>query len=237
MKKKILFSLATILFVIGGVAAFSAYEAHVINVTAHIENALKITPASGELDFGTVFPQEYLEERIWITTSESFCEEDQRRVLAIDYKIVQKPKPIWPIPATCDYSADPDVTIEDMRTYCHDNPENLMCCYPSLCPYLSKTPAYEDDPPYTDYGVLAFHDPSDPLSIAKGTIHKDFDLSDEWIIDLAVPCFEGYCSQDWPAFIASHNPDADPSLYEAIGDPEGTDFGCDLWVEVTDIYQ
>src|SRR4030042_7139843 len=92
MKKKIALSLVTILVVLGGVAAMSAYEAHVINVTAHIENALKIYPLSKELKFGTVFPHEYRTEQITITTSESFCASTQRRVLNINYKIVQKPK-------------------------------------------------------------------------------------------------------------------------------------------------
>ena len=107
---------------------------------------------------------------------------------------------------------------------------------PSLCPYLSKTPKYIDKDPYTDYGVLAFHDPEDPTSVAVGTIHKDFDLMDEWTIDLVVPCFEGTCGQDWPAFVASYNLDADPRDYEAPAELEEEDFGCDLWIEVTDIY-
>ena len=59
---------------------------------------------------------------------------------------------------------------------------------------------------------------------------------DEWTIDLVVPCFEGMCGQDWPAFVASHNPDADPHDYEAPFELESSTFGCDLWVEVTDIY-
>jgi len=225
MSKKILFGLSTILVVIGGIAAMSAYEAHVINVTAHIENALKVLPLSGELVFGTVFPQEYLEKRIWITTSQSFCEGDQRRVLAIDYKIVQKPKPIWPIPEVCEFYGLPEVTIEDMRAYCHDYSEDLDCCYPSLCPYLSKDPIDDDPEPYDDHGVAAFHDPNDPSSISTGTIHKDNDLSDEWIIDLDVPCFEGYCAQDWTYY-----------GWELPYELESETFGCDLWVEVTDIY-
>ena len=224
MKKKIVLSLVAIVTVTGGVAALSAYEAYVINVTAHIENALKVLPFSKELVFGTVFPQEYQEKRIWVTTSESFCDSDQRRVLNIDYKIVQKPKCINDIGEYASFDYDT-----------HECPVGYTEM-PSLCPYLSKTPVYEDPSPYTDYGVLAFHDPEDPSSIATGTINKDNDLSDEWIIDLVVPCFEGYCAQDWPAFVAQYNPDADPRDYEAIGDPDGTDFGCDLWVEVTDIY-
>ena len=55
MKKKILLSIIAVATVIGGVAAMSAYEAHVVNVTAHIENALKVIPPE-KLVFGTVFP-------------------------------------------------------------------------------------------------------------------------------------------------------------------------------------
>ena len=224
MKKKIILSLIAVVVVFGGVAAMSAYEAHVINVTAHIENALKVLPFSKELVFGAVFPQEYMEKPIWITTSESFCEGDQRRVLNIDYKIVQKPK--------CINAAGEYAPVDYDTHQCPDTYTEM----PSLCPYLSKTPKYIDPSPYTDYGVPAFHNPEDPSSVAVGTINKDEDLMDEWTIDLVVPCFEGYCSQDWPAFVASHNPDADPRDYEAVGDPMGTTFGCDLWVEVTDIY-
>ncbi|MBZ9572904.1 hypothetical protein KJA17_01840, partial [Patescibacteria group bacterium] len=143
MKKKILLIIITVVVVAGGVAAFSAFEAHVINVTAHIENALKVLPVTGELTFGTVFPQEYLEKKIWITTSESFCDPDQERVYDIGYKIVQKPKPIWPVPEKCIMYPD-DPTIEEAREYCHTYPEDLDCCYPLLCPYLSKIPVYED---------------------------------------------------------------------------------------------
>jgi len=222
MKKKILLLLVAIMVVVSGVAAFSAFEAHIINVTAHIENALKAFPS--ERDFGTVFPQEYHEKRIFITTSESFCEFDQRRVLNIDYKIVQKPKCINEVG---------EYAPVDWDT--HQCPEgyNEM---PVLCPYLSKTPAYIDKEPYTDYGVRAFHDPNDPSSIAFGTINKDNDLQDEWIIDLATPCFEEQCGQDWPEFVWQYNPDADPHDYEAPAQYESSTFGCDLWIEVTNIY-
>ena len=242
MKKKIILGLIALVTVVGGVAAMSAYEAHVINVTAHIENALKVTPATGELEFGTVFPQEYHEKKIWITTSTSFCDTDQRRVLAIDYKIVQKPK--------CECIFDPVTQLEQFRIYCNEeqyapvdydthacpvHPDGFQAYVemPLLCPYLSKTPVQEDPSPYTDYGVPAFHG---PLAIATGTIHKDNDLMDEWVIDLAVPCFEGYCAQDWGEFVAQHNPAADPDDYMLPAELESSDFGCDLWVEVTDIY-
>jgi len=220
MKKKIALSLVAVVAVVGGVVAMSAYEAHVINVTAHIENALRVTP-NAPIAFGTVFPQEYFERNLFVTTSESFCAGDQRRVLNIDYKIVQKAK--------CINEAGEYAPVDYATHLCPDGYKEM----PLLCPFLSKTPVYEDPAPYTDYGVPAFHDPS---VVAIGTINKDHDLLDEWIIDLAVPCFEGYCSQDYDEFVHSHNPDADPHDFEALGDPNGTDFGCDLWIEVTNIY-
>ena len=59
MKKKILLGLVAVLIVISGVAGMSAFEAHVINVTAKIENALKVDTTP--IDYGTVFPQEALD--------------------------------------------------------------------------------------------------------------------------------------------------------------------------------
>lgn len=222
MKKRILILSLSVVAVAGSILGASAYEAHIINVTAHIENALRVFPA--EKDFGTIFPQEYSQKSIFITTSSSFCQPTQRRVLNIDYKIVQKPK--------CKNAAGEYAPVNYATHQCPDGYMEMI----SLCPYLSKTPAQTDNAPYTDYGVLPFHDPSDPSSVATGTINKDHDLQDEWIIDLPAPCFKGYCSQDWPEFVHSYNPDADPHDYELVGDPDGTDLGCDLWVEVTNIY-
>ncbi len=211
MRRKILLSLIAIIAVVSGVAALSAYEAHVINVTAKIENALRIIPPNQELAFGTVFPQEYFEKSFFITLSGSFIE--QERVLNIDYKIVQKPKCVNPAGEYAPVELDT-----------HECPAGYTEM-PSLCPYLSKTPRYIDEEPYTDYGVPAFHDPDDPLSVATGIVNKDDDRWDEWIIDLNVPCFEGMCAQDW----THQGWELDPNL-------ESETFGCDLWVEVTDIY-
>ena len=223
MIKKTLIILASILTVGIGITVMSAFEAHVINVTAHIENALKVMPFE-DLNFGTVFPQEHLEKRIWITTSKSFCNSTQRRVLNIDYKIVQKPK--------CVNSVGEYAPVGYDTHQCPDGYEEM----PLLCPYLSKLPVYEDPAPYTDYGVSAFHDPSDPNSIATGTINKDHDLLDEWLIDLAAPCFKGMCSQDFDEFVDAHNSGVDSHDYILPAELESSDFGCDLWIEITDIY-
>ncbi|MDD5626611.1 MAG: DUF642 domain-containing protein [Patescibacteria group bacterium] len=53
----------------------SAFEAHVVNVTAKIENALDV-PIT-ELDFGTVFPEEVLNKTMAVNLSESFMEQAQ----------------------------------------------------------------------------------------------------------------------------------------------------------------
>jgi len=237
--KKGLLIVGALAIVVASIPLFAAYEAHVINVTAHIENALRVSPIGGELAFGTVFPQEYREQSMHITTSDSFCEPDQRRVLTIDYKIVQKPKcecDLWDpedIPAS--EQACPDGQHQPVGYDDHQCPSGYTAM-PSLCPYLSKHPAYADDAPYEDFGIDAFHDPEDPANIATGTIDKDWDKNDEWIIDLAVPCFEGHCAQDWGEFVALYNDSVNPDDYILPYELEGKDFGCDLWVEVTDIY-
>src|SRR3989344_8662517 len=91
MKKKIALGLVALVAVAGGVAGMSAFEAHVINVTAKIENALRVN--TDPIDFGTVFPQEQLDKFFDVTLSASFIEED--RVDDVEYMIRQKPKCGW----------------------------------------------------------------------------------------------------------------------------------------------
>jgi hypothetical protein len=58
--KKLIVGLLAIGTALAVIPLFAAFEAHVINVTAQIENALQVTTEA--IDFGTVFPQEYLAE-------------------------------------------------------------------------------------------------------------------------------------------------------------------------------
>lgn len=71
------------------VPMFAAFEAHVINVKAHIENALQVEPK--EIDFGVVFPQERLQRDFCVGLSESFMR--QERATDVAYRLVQKRKP------------------------------------------------------------------------------------------------------------------------------------------------
>ena len=56
--KKIIAAVAMISVVTLSAAMFAAFEAHVINVTAKIENALAVNTTP--IEFGTVFPEEVL---------------------------------------------------------------------------------------------------------------------------------------------------------------------------------
>jgi len=154
MNKKILMGLGAALAVVASVAAMSAYEAHVINVTAHIENALTVHPK--EIAFGTVFPQEYVEEQFTVTFSQSF--EGEGRVDDVEYVIKQKPKPldddsdpaVWAKPESCQQEL---ADVVAAREYCHDNPSDLTCCYRDLCQYLSKLSTDENDTSHPSYYV------------------------------------------------------------------------------------
>ena len=226
MTKKILLILGSLVLVIGGVAAVSAFEAHIINVTAHIENALRVHPV-GPFEYGTVFPQEHFNGAAFtIGTSDSFSAPTQRRVQNIEYVIKQKPKP------KPDYVEN--VGFDEASRWCRENtPVNAndsyyANCYPSLCPYISKNPQIQEP---GDVGVPSFHNPLSQWAIGKlykqlvPTDPKPMDIDDQWVLDLSVPCFEGQCAQDWthPGF-------------ELPAGLESQVFGCDLWVEVTNIY-
>lgn len=234
--KKILIGFGALLVAIAVMPLFAAFEAHVVNVTATIENALYVHPQS--LEYGTVFPQEHLDSSFFITFSQSFSATSQRRVGKIDYVVKQKPQCVKP--------------NGDFVQVGEDEQDNFVCpegstMRPILCPYLSKHP---DNIPSTganannDIGVPAFHDPNATSSYAYGKLVKfnssgstiGNDPSDTWTIDLAVPCFEGMCAQDWASFVTGLNPLADPNAYMLDPLLEHETFGCDLWVEVTKIY-
>ena len=216
MQKKFILSIVAMVAVIGGVAAMSAFEAHVINVTAHVENALYVSPT--EIKFGTVFPQEYMEKEFTIALSDSF--KSAGRVDDVEYIIKQKPKCISD--TIIDKSSPLLYKPLDYATHqCPPDYHEML----SLCPFLSRLPK---DPEKGDIGMPSYfngHDctPSTTQPIyATGRLAKsNEDVSDTWIVDLKVPPVTGTVGQDWP-----------------VGCPtvaEEDDYGCDLWVEIVDI--
>jgi len=225
--------LFAIVFVTVGVAGMSAFEAHVINVTAHIENALSTN--TDKIDFGTVFPQEYAEKPFTISLSESFLKQcpvgadnPDCRVDEVTYKIAQKPKcevkdtPGFYVP--CTVGGDPAFPTE---CRCDPRTQNTL---PDLCRFLSKLPQ-ETDTPHPDTGEPSYYNPGPPASCATSTIEaqgildwSDNDLSDTWKVDLKVPPIAGSVGQDWPASCAAYTVPTD-----------GITYGCDLWIEVNGI--
>lgn len=246
MKKKILFGALVLAVAVITAPMFAAFEAHVINVTAKIENALKVN--TDDIDFGTVFPQEHLDRPLEIALSASFQEEE--RVDDVSYIIRQKPK--------CGVTSDGGETLVGPTATGHVSvdasgnavidcgpvPRDLVTgeswgVLPSLCEYISKE---ADTDVVNDTGMPSFHEPWSIVNEAivwndsTGYLSKlDQDIVDNWIIDLAVPCFGGTCGQDWADFVADINPDVDADDYVGDIDDEHKIFGCDLWVEVKEV--
>jgi len=223
--------------VVSGVAGLSAFEAHVINVTAKIENALNVS--TYELTFGTVFPQEALEQKFDVYLSESFLAED--RVDDVEYVLRQRPK-----------CANDPVDPTEFSQVVEDGQGNFVGCanpeheiLPLLCPYLSKSEITGDGTAQENDGeeILAFHGP-----IVDWTLADTFDWQtggqlvkaagdelDTWLIDLKVPCFGNNCAQDWESFVLGVNASAAPAAYVQPIENESKTFGCDLWVEVFNV--
>ena len=247
--KKLLVGFLTLAAVFTVLPMFAAFEAHVINVTARIENALSVP--LDHINFGTVFPQEHLDKPLGITLSGSFA--DQDRVDNVSYFIRQKPKCAWTWDDGKNFDHDSTATghiILDpqaeggYRIDCGEpeRPEGVpeeatWGVLPSLCEYISKHP---DNQPENDESLHSFHQPWEIVNDVivwndtDGLLSKNNpeDMTDNWTIDLAVPCFGGYCAQDWADFVHNINADADPADYtQPIGN-EHKVFGCDLWVEV-----
>lgn len=226
--KKGLLIVGAFAIVLATVPMFAAFEAHIINVTAQIENALSVTP--DEIMFGTVFPQEKLYSNILIAMSQSFL--DEPRTDDINYVIKQKPKvreqydPYDLVPGT-------DMTYHE---YCLNeapidpadvgNPENSYyeICYPNLCGQLSKHPDLLRDNGGNDDNLDSPHDPN---IVVNGRLAKsEDDTEDGWVIDLVVPGFKGMVDQQYTE--AVYGPLLDPRM-------EHETFGCDLWIEITGI--
>lgn len=231
MLKKFALGFAAVALAVATVPMFAAFEAHVINVTARIENAMQVSPSP--IEFGTVFPQEALHKPVTVSMSESFVSSD---ALGIRYMLRQKPK--------CQIVQQPtgEPALPDFAQVTENADGEFVC--PTgyrqmllLCPYLSK---HSDDT--ADQSLASFHGPItgwNPTTTESfqlnASITKGTDPIDVWDIDLHVPCFEGMCAQDWAKFVKATNPNADPAAYIQPAANEHQLFGCDLWFETTGI--
>lgn len=255
--KRILLAGGALAAVLVAMPMFAAFEAHVVNVTATIENALSVTTTP--LEFGNVFPQEKFDKTFDMSLSNAFVA--QSRVGKVDYFIRQKPKCALnavgglvepPLPK---YQQVVDVPGVD------EGPDTFACAdevnydiLPLLCPYLSKH-EISGDPSNVpggvgdndDVGLNAFHGPTNlaawTLAVAqsfdvKGQLNKNVgDTNDVWNIDLRAPCIKGQCAQDWSTFVQTESGSStiDVEAYKLDPSLQGQQLGCDLWVEVNGI--
>ena len=253
MLKKLALGASGIALALATVPMFAAFEAHIINVTARIENALAVNTEA--IQFRTGFPQEQLDKKVTIALSGSFMEEN--RVDDVSYIIRQKPK--------CGITSQNGQVLDENSTTsghptlgpsdvpfidCGRAPRELVTGetwgpLPLLCPYLSKHPVKTDADPTTNDGSLnAFHQIGEwqghqwVWNDVNGYLAKSAqDISDTWNLDLKVPCFKGYCAQDWVAYVSGINPAAATSTDLYVQDPANQHkvFGCDIWFEVTGV--
>ena len=86
--KKVLLLVSALLIVFSGVAAVSAYEGHLVDIKAHVENALMVEKE--EINIGTAFPQEEVEKTVYVGLSQSF--RDQEYYSSVKYRLFWEPK-------------------------------------------------------------------------------------------------------------------------------------------------
>lgn len=185
--KKVIFIVAALMAVFSGVAAVSAYEGHLVDIKAHVENALGVE--TDEWDLGTVFPQEIIESDLVFGLSESFLA--QEAVSDVTYKLCWELKP-----APLDGEGEP--TICKPLTF-EDAAGALTYYYQPLNPYLEILMSSDGD------GIIAGADtkavPAEGQAICWGTgemliipgtdpLEGDFC---DWVhLKFHVPVFEDY---------------------------------------------
>ena len=154
--KKIILGFGAFLMVVSGVAAVSAYEAHTVNVTAKVENALYCGAPTLGLRYGTVFPEEWLVKDFAIGVSTSFCEwPEQHRVFEIDYNIYVAEKPGYLWLGDCLYIGV-DVT-DPAKRFPRDTGGELDPVGPgTTLPILFLTDGYLSEDP----GLVGFNEPA-----------------------------------------------------------------------------
>ena len=243
--KKLLTGIVGLAIVLVTLPLIAAFEAHVINVTAQIENGL-LVPID-DITFGTVFPQQQLDREFNVSMSQSFLGEPTAD--DIEYVIRQKPKCGLPV----EEEGDPLVYSNFGVVKENEDDTDFVCKdagyveLPLLCPYLSKheittdgiAPEGEND----SNGIAAFHGlPGDwnvqttlDTEVSGRLAKSEEDTSDSWNLDLKVPCFEKHCAQDWEDFVNGINPNVNPDDYIQPLSLEHELFGCDLWLEITSV--
>jgi len=211
--KKLFTIMIALVLIVSGVAAVSAYEAHLINVKAHVENALEVDTT--EIDFGTVFPEEWLSQHRTVQLSESAVTELASDLASVDIKLFAEWKPIPQTSPVAYYNWMGYFTYVGWNVNNAASEMELIGEPPAGAP---GTAAVEIAGPYT----LTTDD--------VNTLYVSID----------VPVFEGYYNNltdpepkpsgfDDPTYIITK------AAWGDKFDPDGMDFGLDLKVQVTNI--
>jgi hypothetical protein len=240
--KKIVLPILALVLIASGVTAVSAYEAHLINVESHVENALSVTPT--HIDFGNVFPEEWLSENLTVQTSQSFRDENQDRVTSVNYSV-------WVEWKTCpgmDYAyLDNDQWVPGTGFY------NWLgyFTYIAIDPVIMTAEAIGGDlilvgePPPGTPGTAAKWIVDAPVSLHK--VPPDANEEDEIMVFIDVPVFEGsYNSLTDPEpkpsglndptwIIPDGSMDYTDLPRHPLYDPDGMDFGLDIKIQVIDV--
>ena len=86
--KKVLLIMTTLILLMSGIAAVSAYEGHVIDVRAVVQDAIWVEDT--DLDLGVCFPQEAKETSVYIGVTNSFL--SQSTWSSVRYELWWEPK-------------------------------------------------------------------------------------------------------------------------------------------------
>lgn len=243
MKHKAILIFAALLMVVSGVAAVSAYEAHIINVTAHVENALAVDTTKAE--FGVMFPQEWNKIKKEVKLSTSAIAE-----LPVEFGVTGDLKSVsfkiyaeWKVDEDYGTGANhlPDVTIgtgdywawigewlwvAQDATQTATNPMSV----PTEWTNVGAAPDYTTTPPTMVKPVT-----TTAMTLTDGSVHY---------VDILflAPCFEGYYNSEtdtkpswWPSEWTTPGPWPLIASTDARHLEDGVDLGCDIKIQVTDI--
>ena len=152
---------------VSGVAAVSAFEGHAVNVRAHVENAMWVEKT--EIDFGVVFPEQQIQDDVWIGLSQSFL--DQERYSSVQYEVWWEPKDINdPDPQNPALDPDDDGFYEPIYPFIL-----LTCSGDTGMPTQARIDAMASE---------------NVTPAGAGLLSKPDDLIDNWHIVFSPPAFD-----------------------------------------------
>jgi hypothetical protein len=237
--KKVILILAAIVLVASGVAAVSAYEAHVINVKAKVENALSVN--TSDVNFGTVFPEEWISVHRNVELSDSAVSELEDDLVAVNVSFYAEWKECT---GETGYYYDNDTDTWDAGTanYCNWMGDFLYVGWNvnGQAPSMTLVGPAQGPPPFAQ------------KILTDGRLTDD--STNQLHIAIDVPVFEGFYNpltdmlQEDGTYLPKPSGLDDPTYIVPDGsrmytdmaehpayDPDGMNFGVDLKIQVTGI--